>query len=161
VSARVSLWRIASETPAYNAVDVSGMGAKTSGGRWNMIGTPMLYASTSRALACLETMVHLAGTRTLPLNRYLVEITVPRDLWDAREVFPVHEHPAWDALPAGRTSIAWGSAWATSARTLLADVPSVIVPEESNVLINPRHASAADITAVVRRRWAYDGRMGQ
>jgi RES domain-containing protein len=121
----------------------------------------MLYTSTTRALACLETMVHLAGTQTLPLNRYLVEITVPRNLWDARETFAVSEHQAWDALPAGLTSIAWGSAWAKSARSLLADVPSVIVPEESNVLINPRHVWAEQVTAVVRRRWMYDGRMGQ
>ena len=70
------MWRIAADTPTYEADDLSGKGAELSGGRWNRKGTPLIYASVSRALACLETVVHLTQT-PLPLNRYLVEIRVP------------------------------------------------------------------------------------
>jgi len=156
----VSLWRIASETPTYRAQDTTGSGAQRSGGRWNSVGTPMIYASSTRALACLETVVHLAGTRPLPLNRYLVEVVVPGAVWAERVRFDIDRDPTWDALPAGLTSITWGSAWGKSMRSLLAEVPSVIVPEESNVLINPLHAAALEISVIVRRRWTYDGRMG-
>jgi RES domain-containing protein len=54
LSDEVVLWRIAADTPAYEAHDLSGKGAELSGGRWNRKGTPVVYASVSRALACLE-----------------------------------------------------------------------------------------------------------
>lgn len=154
----VALWRIASDTPDYTADDLSGAGAQRSGGRWNARGTPLLYASSTRALACLETVVHLGGTPALPLNRYLVCLTLPAELWAARTVLDAAQHIGWDALPAGRVSITWGSAWAAAGTSCVAEVPSVIVPEESNVLINPRHPQAPRIHAVKIRRWLYDPR---
>ena len=79
----VALWRIAADTPRYAADDLSGNGAKATGGRWNALGQAMVYASVSRAMACLETMVHLNASG-LPMNRYLVEISVPDALWGCR-----------------------------------------------------------------------------
>jgi Uncharacterized conserved protein len=133
----VSVWRIATDTPHYTADDLSGQGAERSGGRWNERGTPMVYASSSCALACLETVVHLAGGLPLPLNRYLVRIDIPPALWAARTVFDAAQMVGWDAIPAGRVSLAWGRAWAHAGASVLAQVPSAIVPEESNLLINP------------------------
>ena len=153
----VSLWRIAADTPHYTADDLSGKGAERSGGRWNRAGTPMLYSSTSRPLACLETMVHLART-ALPLNRYLVELLIPVDAWRAAVLFEPEQHVGWDAEPAGMVSIGWGTGWATGGTSLLARVPSVIVPEDVNVLINPNHPDARGLSAVKRRRWLYDPR---
>lgn len=152
------LWRIAQDTPGYTADDATGTGARLSGARWNRKGTAMLYAATSRALACLETVVHL-GDAGLPLNRYLVEVRVPDVDWVAREVFDPAAHVGWDAEPAGMVSLEWGTAWAASGRTLLAEVPSVIVPEETNILINPAHANAADLRVRKVRRWLYDARL--
>lgn len=79
-----SVWRIATDTNDYEADDLSGEGAKITGGRWNEVGVPMLYTSGSRALASLETIVHL-NAGGLPLNRYLVEIDVPTDIWSVSE----------------------------------------------------------------------------
>jgi RES domain-containing protein len=154
----LSLWRIAAEAPAYGADDLTGEGARLTGGRWNRIGTPMLYASTSRALACLETIVHL-GAGGLPLNRYLVEIVVPDLLWTRRTVFDASRCVGWDAVPEGRTSLDWGASWQASAATLLAEVPSIVVPEEFNVLINPAHPDVAQISAAKVRRWTFDARL--
>jgi len=72
LSADIDVWRIAAETPDYEAHDLSGKGAEQTGGRWNRKGTPLIYTSVSRALACLETVVHLSSGDALPLNRYLV-----------------------------------------------------------------------------------------
>jgi RES domain-containing protein len=154
----VTLWRIGSDTPDYAADDLAGIGAERTGGRWNRKGTRMVYASTSRALACLETLVHL-GSGDLPLNRYLVAISVADATWTARDVFDPVAHVGWDAEPAGLVSLDWGSAWAAGGTSLLADVPSAIVPEESNVLINPRHPDAATLGAIKVRKWTYDGRL--
>jgi RES domain-containing protein len=154
----VQLWRIGVDTPGYQAHELSGKGAELSGGRWNRPGTPLVYASISRALACLETVVHL-GAGSLPLNRYLVTIELPQALWDAAIVLDPAALVGWDAEPAGQASLAWGEAWARGNRSLLARVPSVIVPEEHNVLINPRHPDTSQLQAIKQRRWLYDARL--
>lgn len=155
-----ALWRIAAGTPDYGSDDLSGKGAEITGGRWNRKGVPMIYASTSIALACLETLVHLGGGGSLPLNRYLIRIDVPEGLWNSRTLFDSAAHVGWDAEAAGLVSLDWGTHWAQSARALLADVPSIVVPEGSNVLINSRRADVAQLTAVKVRKWTYDPRLG-
>lgn len=154
----VVVWRIAVDAPHYEAHELTGVGAQQSGGRWNRRGTPMVYASGSRALACLETLVHLAGADTLPLNRYLVAITIPASEWHTRVTFDGAAQVGWDALPAGRVSLEWGTDWAKRLASVVAVVPSVVVPEEPNILINPLHDRARGITARKVRRWTYDGR---
>lgn len=154
-----TLWRIAADTKDYPADDLTGKGAEITGGRWNQKGTAMLYTASSRALACLETFVHL-NTGGLPLNRYLVAIEIADDLWNAARVETVASLPVgWDAEPASLTSIDLGSAWAKVSTSLLLSVPSVIVPEEANILINTRHPDASKIRATKVRKWLYDPRL--
>lgn len=153
-----TFWRIGSDTPDHTADDLSGAGAERFGGRWNRRGTPMVYASSTRALACLETVVHLGSVPALPVNRYLVQLDVPLRLWRARAVFDAERQVGWDALPPGRVSMDWGTAWAQMGGSCLAQVPSVVVPEESNLLINPLHADISQITVRKVRRWLYDPR---
>lgn len=119
----------------------------------------MLYAAASRALACLETFMHLTPTAAFPMNRYLMELTVPADLWAARTVCDPAVHIGWDATPPGLVSIQWGDRWLTSGASLVAEVPSVVVPEESCVLLNPTHPDMARITVRKVRLWLYAPRM--
>ncbi|VVE17435.1 MULTISPECIES: RES family NAD+ phosphorylase [Pandoraea] len=155
----VSIWRIATDTREYTADDLSGAGAKKTGGRWNRQDTPMLYCASNIALACLETIVHIA-VGPLPLNRYLVRLDVPDDVWEAAQTLtPTAAPVGWDALPEGKVSLDYGTQWATSKSTALLCVPSTVVPEEWNVLVNPEHADAARITATKLRKWVYDARI--
>lgn len=152
----VAVWRIAVEAPAHAANDMSGTGAKISGGRWNSIGTPMMYCASSIALATLETLGYLR-TGSLPFNRYLVRIDVPDQVWALREILDPLPG-GWDAIPSGMTSRRTGDRWVASNRSPLLLVPSVIVPDEHNALINPLHPQAAKITATTVRKWIYDPR---
>lgn len=154
------VWRIATDTPDYTADDLSGTGAKLTGGRWNRIGTPMLYCAENVALACLETFVHL-NSGGLPLNRYLVQIAIPDTLWQAatRPDILSRAHVGWDAMPHGKVSLDIGEQWAASRASALMIVPSAIVPEECNILVNPLHPDSAKITASKLRKWLYDPRM--
>jgi RES domain-containing protein len=153
------VWRIATDAPAYAAEDLSGTGAKLTGGRWNARDVALVYAAESRALACLETLAHL-NAGGLPLNRYLIEVSIPAAVWAKREEHDVAALPVgWDARPASRTSIGFGTDWVRSRRSPLLVVPSVIVPEERNVLVNPQHPAAGGITARKLRRWSYDPRV--
>ncbi len=154
-----TVWRIATDTPDYEADDLTGAGAKATSGRWNEGGVAMVYASDSIALACLETLVHFVG---LPFNRFLVAVEIPDRVWSAaRRETPNSLKVGWDAEPAGRSSIATGTAWARSAASALLLIPSVIVPEATNILINPAHADTSKITAQKVRRWLYDPRLAR
>jgi RES domain-containing protein len=152
----VSLWRIAAETRLYKADDLSGAGAARHPGRWNEEGDAVVYASPSRALAVLETAAHLDDSG-LPLNRFLVRIDVPAPVWAKRQKLEGEKIDAgWRAIPAGRTSSRLGHEWYTAGKSALLLVPSVIVEEDSNVLINPKHAGAAGMTAAVVRLFEYN-----
>ncbi len=153
------VWRIATDTPTYLADDLTGTGAQLTGGRWNQKGLPLIYTSATRALACLETIVHL-NAGGLPLNRYLVAIDIPDPTWaNARHETAATLAVGWDAEPAGKISIDMGTTWLKAATTALLVVPSVIVPEECNVLINPAHPDSSSITATKIRKWTYDPRL--
>ena len=87
------VWRIATASPVYAADDLSGEGARLTGGRWNSPGMALLYTSSTIALAVLETVVHLSSGG-LPLNRYLIRIDIPDNLWVLREESDQHSVPS-------------------------------------------------------------------
>jgi RES domain-containing protein len=154
-------YRIGTDTPAYEANDLRGKGAEITGGRWNEKGVPVVYAAESRSLACLETLVHLAAGG-LPFNRYLVEISIPDTVWAAAwRVTPTSLPVGWDAEPAGRASIGFGTNWLRSGSSAILVIPSVIVSEECCVLVNPAHPDSTSISAVKLRRWLYDPRLAR
>lgn len=159
MSGAVSAWRIAVDTPDYTADDTAGAGAKAIGGRWNRRGHAVVYASSSIALACLETVVHLK-TGGLPLNRYLVKLEIPREAWARRIEHDASSLPVgWDALPEGRVSLDAGDAWLAQSASPVMVVPSAIVPEETNILVNPVHPLSRAVKVAKVRRWHYDPRL--
>ncbi len=150
------LWRIAADTHKYAADDLSGGGAAASPGRWNDHKQPVLYTAPTIAIAVLETAAHIDDAG-LPLNRYLVRIEVPDDVWAVREELGAATLPVtWSAIPAGRSSIKIGSDWLASMRSPILLVPSVIVPEEQAALLNPRHPLAPRVTASIVRLFDYN-----
>ncbi len=154
-----TLWRIAKHTPEYAATDLSGDGAKAHGGRWNSKGVAALYASTSISLATLETLAHM-GEGIAIRNAFLVQITVPAGIWKLREMIEAKDLPVtWSAEPPGMTTINFGDQWLSGATSPLLLVPSVIIPEEFNVLINPAHAKTKRLSANAVRQFVYDPRL--
>lgn len=153
----VSAWRIATDTPDYTADDLSGAGARQTGGRWNR-NSAVVYAASSIALACLETIVHL-GMPSLPLNRYLVRLDIPLPVWKRATVFDAAAHVGWDAVPPGKVSLDFGERWLAKASSAILLVPSSIVPEENNILVHPGHPETPSIRATKLRRFFYDARL--
>ncbi|MGE0315845.1 MAG: RES family NAD+ phosphorylase [Lautropia sp.] len=153
------VWRIAAAAREYAAADLSGTGSARSPGRWNEMGVAMVYCAENRSLAMLETLAHVPGAG-LPQNRYLVAVDIPDAIWTAREVLEQDraddEVPTWDSLPAAGISSMFGAKWIREGRSAVLCVPSVIVPEEHCVLVNPVWVGAAGIEAHVVRRVAYE-----
>ncbi|MFP5405467.1 MAG: RES family NAD+ phosphorylase [Gammaproteobacteria bacterium] len=153
-----SVWRIATASRAYGAADLTGEGAALNPGRWNESGVGLVYTAENRSLAVLETLAAIPAM-TLPLNRFLVRIDVPEAAWRERQVLEPDEArerlPTWDAIPPASESARYGTGWCRSMRSVLLCVPSVVVPEEQVVLINPGLIEANGIRAQVVRRFDY------
>lgn len=146
------VWRICRE--AHTALD--GEGARLYGGRWNSEGVAVVYASASLALAALEYLVHV-DIRDVPSDLVAVAIDVPDDA--EVESVAVDDLPsAWER-PEAPDCIALGDAWAARGDTLVLEVPSVLVPEESNILLNPSHPEAPELRVVGTRPFAFDPRL--
>lgn len=156
---RAIVWRIARHTTLGNPTDMSGEAAKDNGGRWNSIGSAVVYSSTTIALAALETLTRFSNADTAR-NSFLVRVEVPYEIWRKRKTTPAASLPVtWLSIPAAPTSIDFGDAWLAARSEAIMLVPSVIIPEEFNVMINPRHPEAGRITASVQRPFLYDPRL--
>lgn len=130
----------AAETIKINGVEIpsafSGYGAKQYGGRWNSKGTPAVYLAASQALAILEVVVHLESESQLN-NFSLFEVTFDESLVIA---LPSEYWPAdWKSDPAPASTKAIGDEWVQSGDSLILQLPSTIVSDTPNYLINPYH----------------------
>ena len=155
----VHLWRVASDTPTWTADEMSGKGAAGKGARWNHPGELVTYAATSISLAAWETRAHFGRGAALPWNRFLVRIDVPDDVWAARQMLSRPPPVGWNAIPEGVVSRNEGSTWLKAGTSALLAVPSVIIDEEDNILINPAHVDSVRIVASKVRRFVYDHRV--
>jgi RES domain-containing protein len=153
------LWRIAKHTALYRADDMSGEGAKLTGGRWNNKTDAVTYCSSTISLAALETLAHIDSDIAVR-NRFLVAISVPETVWRKHEIITATDlEPGWLSEPPGMTSIEFGSVWLNGMSAALLLVPSIIVPEEYNVLINPKHPDSRKIKSRISRQFIYDPRL--
>lgn len=127
-------WRITKRRYASSALD--GEGAFQHGGRWSDRGTLVVYVSETRALAALELVAHLPANA--PLHAYvLIGAEIPDDLVLAvdQSILP----PDWFEYPAPPVLRRIGDQWANSGDSVVLAVPSALVRQEHNYLINPGH----------------------
>jgi RES domain-containing protein len=146
-------WRIAKRTHRKTAF--SGGGARIAGGRWNLPGHAMVYASSTLALAAMETFVHL-GEEGLSIPFVYFRIEIPDSVAVARCERPPR---GWRAEPPGEASMRYGTAWLREGRAAVLDVPSAIVQEERNLLFNPHHLDFAKLVIGRPKAFAFDPRM--
>jgi RES domain-containing protein len=139
------LWRLVRAPFAGSPFD--GVGPARGGGRWNSRGTYVAYAATSRALAVLEILVHVDRAHA-PDDYVFIEAELPED---ATETVDAAALPVgWRAEPPPAALRAIGDAWARSGRSLALRVPSAVVVEEWNVIVNPSHPRFDELRIVGR-----------
>ncbi len=147
-------WRIVPEDQAVAAFD--GEGARIYGGRWSSVGVPMVYASEHQSLAALEVRVHIDKTRMRKLYRSFA-FHFDEDLM---EVFRVGGLPEdWQQEPPPPSLQQLGDDWVTSNASVILAVPSVIIPQERNYLINPKHPDFAKLKIEQPTDFLFDPRM--
>ena len=147
-------YRIVQEQWSSSALD--GEGARRYGGRWNLPGVAAVYAAESRALAALEILVH-APREALRLNWKLIELEIP----DSQIVCvpPVALPENWQAQPSSRDAQTFGASWLRSGGNLALRLPSVVIPEETSLLINPFHPLMKELSPGKAQHFRFDSRL--
>jgi len=147
----VRVWRLARRTHA--ALD--GEGGRRFGGRWNSAGRRLLYTSSHLSLAALEALVHFDADE-VPEDLQAFAIEIP-DALATEQVTTAILPIGWGRQEFATRAL--GDEWLTAARTPVLVVPSAIIPEETNVLVNPAHPATHGVVVVARRRFVYDPRL--
>ncbi len=147
-------WRIVKPSRVGDAF--SGEGARLYGGRWNSVGVPMVYAAESKALAALEILVHVDVGEIM--NDYLC-VPVYFDARLMKRVDPRSLPDNWRAPSTSSSTRSLGDAWTADGLSVVLEAPSVIVPGESNYLINPRHPNFGKLKIDPPEPFEFDSRL--
>jgi RES domain-containing protein len=146
------------EREKYLQKTLSGIGASmTKGYRWNSLNTKLVYTAESRALATLEVSVHLDLSEDLPSDRYYVEIEIPDEI-TILEVYIEDLPTNWDSNPPTITTQTIGDDFVIENEGAVLKVPSSIVPQEFNYLINPNHPDSKKIRVISKTLMTFDSR---
>lgn len=146
-------WRICRE--GQRALD--GEGARLYGGRWNSEGLPVVYTSSTLALAALEYLVHV-DIEDVPDDLVAMSVEIPDDA--GAKIVTADDLPGdWNRVPDHPACVTLGDAWVAEGAALVLRVPSAVVPEESNLLINPAHARSREVLVKAVHPFAFDPRL--
>jgi RES domain-containing protein len=147
----MDLWRLCRRPYA----DLSGEGARILGGRWNSPGRPVVYFAEHPALAALEVRVHLdLPFELLPNDYVLMRVALPDRL-----IAGIDE-PRGETMSGGQT-VTTGDAWLAEGQSAALRVPSVLMPNAWNILLNPRHPDAALASVDGIQPFHFDPRLWQ
>jgi RES domain-containing protein len=135
--------------------DLSGKGAAMYGGRWNNKGSYVLYTAATPALALLETVVHV---NTIPVSGYcMATLELPGSNID---ILTEKDLPRnWQQNPAPSSLKKIGDRFIKEGKALALQVPSAIIPQDHNILVNPNHPDFKKLRLVEKRFIPFDERL--
>jgi RES domain-containing protein len=151
---RITAWRIVEAR--YAAGAFGGEGSRRFGGRWNSEGTAVVYTAGSQALAVLEMLVHLVEDDFLSPYR-LIPVTFDERIVSEIELRSLPR--GWRRRSTPRAVRAIGDKWVASGTSAVLRVPSVLVPDESNYVLNVRHPDFAKVTIGRPQPYRFDPRL--
>lgn len=137
--------------------DLTGRGAELAGGRWNSKGIPLVYTAQSRALCTVEIAVH-TSLGNVPSDYDLVSIEIP-DLVEILEPELAVLPADWKSFPHSHSTQETGDLFAKELNYLVMRVPSAVIQDEYNYLINPRHREMSKINVVKVEPFSFDPRL--
>lgn len=147
-------WRIAKK---QFALDRMGAGARASGGRWNPPGVAVIYAGLTPEIAAMEKLVHTGDI--LPTDLVLVKFELPEEPGLYHRYVPEDLPQGWDDLPSSTAAADLGSAFVNDGIYLGMIVPSAVLPEAGNLVLNPNHPAFAAVTMTIVRPFEFDSRL--
>ncbi|AXT55886.1 RES family NAD+ phosphorylase [Aquimarina sp. MMG015] len=136
--------------------DLTGIGAKTVGGRWNPKGVAVLYTSTTAALSVLEVLAHLPAAY-FPDDMAIATIELPDDRISTIDIKELPKD--WNKIPPSTGIQHFALNWISENINLGLKVPSIIVPREQNLLINPLHPDFNLVKLIEIEPFSFDTRL--
>lgn len=136
------------------AKDISGTGAKIYGGRWNPVGLGGLYTSQYISLAILEILVR-ATRATSPVSYTLTSFEIPDNSIYQIQFGKLKNGWKYDL----KYTQGIGEDFLTDNQSLCLEVPSAIVPQENNFLLNPLHSDFKKIKIIASELLELDKRL--
>ena len=138
---------------------MSGEGGLHASARWHTRGRRIIYTATSTPLAILEIAVNLRQAKIIP-DYVIVEVDIPDESIVA---LPDEKLPkGWDATDSDPIiSRAIGDKWLAGTVSLALQVPSVVVPNQYNILINPLHPEFDRVSFTDPAPFPFDARIKQ
>jgi RES domain-containing protein len=130
----ITAWRIVGANHQNKAF--TGDGARIHGGRWNSKGVAVVYTADSLALASLEMMVNLPAPKLL--EKY-VRISAHFDPNIVSDLSKADLPLDWNSRPISPSTRTIGDRWIKMRSSAVLRVPSIVVPDEHNYLLNPTH----------------------
>lgn len=137
--------------------DLSGTGAELYGGRWNNKGVKMLYTASSIALAMSEVAVHVPYG-ILPKDYYVISIEIPESLTETLDM-SLLEGKNWQEIPHSFETQTIGDNFINEGTNLALKVPSVVVPGDYNLILNPNHKDYGKVKVVEVKPFGFDKRI--
>jgi len=151
----LSVWRLCKAQFGARAFD--GEGARRYGGRWNPVGTAVVYCAGSLSLATLEALVAF-GRSEAPADMVSIRVEIPGDV-PIEHVDPAALPRDWRAYPAPEALAAIGRTWLLAGRTAVLAVPSAITPTERNYVIDPAHPQFQRLVVHAPEPFSFDPRL--
>lgn len=136
---------------------LTGIGAELYGGRWNAIGDKAVYCAAHRSLALLEVLAHVRQQSLFPVERVMLSITVPVE--DLDEIDASTLPSGWNDLTSYHLTTAVFAKHCLAKNKIGLKVPSAIVPEEFNVILNPLHMDFAGVQVMDTKLIKWDSRL--
>jgi RES domain-containing protein len=145
------------------ANDLEGRGGLFASGRWHRKGNRVIYASASISLAAWEGFVHLTDYRNIPSDLVVVTINIPDDIgiievpgyilisgWNVSEPYQFYK----------KETMEFGTRFLKESRHFVLKVPSAVVKNEYNFLLNPNHPDIERCTIEKIEPFTFNGRIG-
>ncbi len=150
-------WRLVKKKHAAEAL--SGEGARLGGGRWNYVGISVVYASETLSLAVLERFVHFTR-RDMKIGKSLLSIPIEiPDSVTQIKVLLKDLKTGWDSSPPPDFTRDLGTRWVHEGKSAVLRVPSAVIQNEYNFVINPKHPDFSKITTGDARPFSLDHRV--
>lgn len=139
------------------ANDLSGMGARLNGGRWNSKGKNAIYTAENVSLAKLEVTVHL-DLDLIPNDYCLIEIELPDDIKiKTLDISKLSQD--WNTIPHSESTQLLGDDFLDNNEYVALKVPSAIVPQENNYILNPHHPDFLEVKITKIETFTFDNRL--
>lgn len=153
----IKAWRLIRKNRLPDAF--TGEGARLGGGRWNHVGTSVVYVSEALSLAAMELFIHFTR-KDIKLSKSL--IAIPIEIPDTLKITVVSINDLkadWGISPPSNSTKDIGTEWAQKRISPILRVPSAVIPHEFNLVLNPKHSDFKMIKIGKQQPFMLDERM--